>query len=132
MTGAVFYRRDGRLTGFKVSGHTDDSGSVEARIVCSAVSSAVYLTANTLTDVVGAEAEIQVSDGDFSLFVNDVFKVAVTLNARNNDFFWAHFRELLCHTEQRIVTKIGCVGSTCQNTSLGQIWSQDVGIGNEA
>ena len=69
MTGAVFYRRDGRLTGFKVSGHTDDSGSAEARIVCSAVSSAVYLTANTLTDVVGAEAEIKVSDGDFSLFV---------------------------------------------------------------
>lgn len=69
MTGAVFFRRDGRLTGFKVSGHTDDSGSVEARIVCSAVSSAVYLTANTLTDVVGADAEIQVSDGAFSLKV---------------------------------------------------------------
>ncbi len=69
MTGAVFFRRDGRLTGFKVSGHTDDSGKVQARIVCSAVSSAVYLTANTITDVLGVEADIRVDDAEFSLFV---------------------------------------------------------------
>lgn len=42
--------RDGRLLGFSVEGH---SGYAEAGedIVCAAVSSAVYLTVNTATDV---------------------------------------------------------------------------------
>ena len=66
MTAAVFFQRGDRLTGFSVSGHTDDSGSPQARLVCAAVSSAVYLAVNTLTDVIGAKADVQLSDGALS------------------------------------------------------------------
>lgn len=71
MTGAVFFRREGRLTGFSVQGHTDDSGSTAARLVCAAVSSAVYLTANTVTDVIGAKAEVSVSEGEMTLRLSE-------------------------------------------------------------
>ena len=67
MTTAVFFRREGRLGGFAVTGHTDDTGSQQARLVCAAVSSAVYLTANTLTDVLKADATVSVDDGTMTL-----------------------------------------------------------------
>ncbi len=46
--------------GFKVSGHTGTSGE---SIVCAAVSSACYMAANTITEVLGIEADISVHDG---------------------------------------------------------------------
>ncbi len=69
MTRAVFYYDSGLVTGFKVSGHTDNTGELEARLVCAAVSSAVYMAANTVTDVIGDDADISVSDAEmrFSL-----------------------------------------------------------------
>ncbi|MBQ4105017.1 MAG: ribosomal-processing cysteine protease Prp [Clostridia bacterium] len=50
------------LTGFEMNGHSgySESGS---DIVCAAVSSAAYMTANTVTDVLGIDADISVSDG---------------------------------------------------------------------
>lgn len=63
MTVAEFFRcDDGLLAGFSLSGHTrfGESGS---DIVCAAVSSAVYMTANALTDVLSLTPEIQCSDG---------------------------------------------------------------------
>ena len=71
MTKAVFYTRNGGLTGFSVTGHTDDTGSEQARIVCAAVSSAVYMAANTVTDVIGDKADISVSDGCMRLMLQD-------------------------------------------------------------
>ena len=52
--------------GFTVQGH---SGSAEAGedIVCAAVSSAVYMAANTLTDVLMLTPAIEVRDGFLSL-----------------------------------------------------------------
>ena len=48
--------------GVVIKGH---SGYAEegSDIVCASVSSAVYLTANTLTEVVNADVDIKVSDG---------------------------------------------------------------------
>ena len=71
MTTAVFYQKGGLLYGFCVSGHTDTSGSDSARLVCAAVSSAVYLAANTITDVIGDRADVSVSDGELSLLLSD-------------------------------------------------------------
>lgn len=46
------------IIGFSVTGHgTTDSEDQNGKLVCSAVSSAVYLTANTLLEVVGAKAD---------------------------------------------------------------------------
>lgn len=66
----VFNGADGRIDGFQVSGHgTADGNDFEGSIVCAAVSSAVYLTVNTLTEIIGAK--VSVSDS------GDEFKVAV-------------------------------------------------------
>ena len=46
--------------GFRVSGHTGTSGQ---SVVCAAVSSACYMAANTITEVLGIEADISVHDG---------------------------------------------------------------------
>ena len=66
MTRSKFFRQDGRLVGFALQGHTDlaDAGT---DILCAAVSSAVYLAANTITDVYGCEADITVDDGQMSV-----------------------------------------------------------------
>ena len=57
------------IIGWTVSGH---AGAAESGkdIVCAAVSSAVYMTANTITEVCGVQAEIDVNDGWFSLKID--------------------------------------------------------------
>lgn len=69
MTNAVFYLKDGFITRFKISGHTTNYDCEQGRLVCACVSSAVYLTANTVTDVIFAKADIIEQDGfiDFTL-----------------------------------------------------------------
>ena len=57
-----FTGADDALTGFRCSGHSG-AGSAGNDIVCAAVSSAVYLTANTITEVLGVNASVQVKDG---------------------------------------------------------------------
>ena len=64
MTKATFYFSGGIITGFRISGHTADSDTEEGRLICAAVSSAAYMAANTVTDVVGAPADAVVSDGE--------------------------------------------------------------------
>ena len=54
--------------GFHITGHSDmNPGGPE--ILCAAVSSAAYMTANTVTDVIGIEPDLQVNDGDMYLKV---------------------------------------------------------------
>ncbi len=68
---------DGAPKGFVVKGH---SGSqVRGRdIVCAAVSSASYLVANTVLEVIGAKAEAEVRDGYMKLSVDEEFKSEVS------------------------------------------------------
>lgn len=56
--------------GFEVSGHSGyaDEGS---DIICSAVSSCAYMTANTATEIMGLSPEIEVKDGYMRLIFND-------------------------------------------------------------
>ncbi len=71
MTKIKFFTDKAALKGFSVSGHSSvDCEDTEGRIVCAAVSSAVYMTANTLTDVIREKCEIEESDALFSLLVN--------------------------------------------------------------
>ena len=58
----VFKTPSGLITGFEVSGHSGFAKSGED-IVCAAVSSAAYMTANTITDFMGIDAKIAVEDG---------------------------------------------------------------------
>lgn len=76
--------------GFTVSGH---SGSeAEGRdIICSAVSSAAYMTANTITEIMCLHPEICEKDGllSLSLTKSEAFKAADLLNG-----FKLHLTEL--------------------------------------
>lgn len=69
MTEFVFYRRQGRLSGFHLSGHaTANAGDETGRTVCIGISSAAYMAANTITDVLHIPADV--SDGDAEMLVS--------------------------------------------------------------
>lgn len=64
MIHAVFFESDGKLSGFRISGH---SGYAEngKDIVCSAVSSAVQFASNLITDGFFIPADVWVKDNAF-------------------------------------------------------------------
>lgn len=61
---------DGLLTGFTLSGHAG-AGEHGQDIVCAAVSSAAYMTANTVTEIIGATAHITVDEGYMDMTIAD-------------------------------------------------------------
>lgn len=63
MIEATFYRKKFDYTGFSVKGHAYFAPHGED-IVCAAVTSAVQMTANTITDVVGQSASVSVSENE--------------------------------------------------------------------
>ena len=62
MIRVTFRTRQEQLTGFRITGHAG-AGTAGEDIVCAAVSSAAYMTVNTLTDVLDLPAAITVEDG---------------------------------------------------------------------
>ena len=68
MISVVFFNDSGSLGGFRLSGHAGPAQSGHD-IVCAAVSSAAYLTANTVTDVAGIPADVTEKDGFLELKV---------------------------------------------------------------
>lgn len=70
MIRAEFFVRNGSPAGFCISGH---AGTSEAGtdIVCAAVSSAAYMTVNTVTDVIGVRTEASAGDGKMFLMLPD-------------------------------------------------------------
>ena len=68
MTCVKFLFKDGSLSGFEVKGHSTQNGDdLEGKIVCSAVSSAAYMTANTITEIIGDRCEITIDDAKMYL-----------------------------------------------------------------
>ena len=67
MITAVFSKSGNKYTGFSVKGHSGYA-SAGQDIVCSAVSSAVMLTANTLTDFLNSEAKVEVYEDSVLLY----------------------------------------------------------------
>lgn len=66
MITVTFFKSEGVLSGFKVSGHSgySEQGS---DIVCAAVSSATYMAANTITDIQQINADVTEHDSFMSL-----------------------------------------------------------------
>lgn len=62
--------RVGTLTGFCVRGHASFAESGQD-IVCAAVSSAVYMAANTVTEVLGLSPELSERDGRLELSLSE-------------------------------------------------------------
>ena len=73
-----FVRSGKTNIGFVCSGHAGFAESGQD-IVCAAVSSAAYLTANTITDVIGAKAEVEVKDGYMSVILTEADEQSVNL-----------------------------------------------------
>lgn len=57
----IYVSKSGNIVGFNISGHAGFSQS-GTDIVCAAVSSAAYMTVNTLTEVLKADVEVDVND----------------------------------------------------------------------
>ena len=68
MIKARFFTTDDQICGYEISGH---SGSAESGqdIICAFVSSAAYMAANTLTEIIGSEIEAEVDDGFMKITV---------------------------------------------------------------
>ena len=69
MTKATFYFDENVPYGFLISGHSGFAESGED-IVCASVSSVAYMVANTITEILRVNAEIEVNDGKMKLIIN--------------------------------------------------------------
>ena len=68
MTKVSFFGNGQKLTGFLLTGHSSENcDDLDGKLICAAVSSAAYLAANTLTEIVGCTCDIDVRDGYMSL-----------------------------------------------------------------
>ena len=65
-----FFIGNNRLNGFEIKGHAmfDEIGK---DVVCATVSSAAYMAANTVTDVIGASAQASVDKATMVLKLNE-------------------------------------------------------------
>lgn len=91
MTSVEFLFNGKDICGFKVEGHSSKNcRDKEGKLVCAAVSSAVYMTVNTVTDVIGDKAKVTESDAFMYLEVqNPSDKTVVLLEG-----FLKHITEL--------------------------------------
>lgn len=66
-----FTARNGALVGFHIAGHAD-SGLCGSDVICASVSSAAYMTANTVTDIIRVQATASVDEsGEMFLLVQE-------------------------------------------------------------
>lgn len=70
MIAAEFFKLKSSFVGFKISGHAEYSDN-GCDIVCAAVSSAVQLSANTLTDFLFVDANVKASDNTIYLMIKN-------------------------------------------------------------
>ncbi|MEI6580056.1 MAG: ribosomal-processing cysteine protease Prp [Eubacteriales bacterium] len=61
MVKVTLYKDEGLVRGFKMNGHACE-GKAGSDIVCAAASSAAYLVANTITEVIGIKAKPKVGE----------------------------------------------------------------------
>ena len=72
MTKVNFFLDGESIKGFSVKGHsTKNSADQNGKLVCSAVSSAAYMAANTILEVIGENAQVEVNDALMELKVEN-------------------------------------------------------------
>ena len=79
MIRATFYKEGELFKGFEIKGHSGYADEGED-IICASVSSAAYMAANTITEIIEADADIKVEDGYMKLTVdgeNDFIQVVL-------------------------------------------------------
>lgn len=68
MIRAVFFEDESKL-GFEISGHAGGKSGTD--IICASVSSAAYMVANTVTEILNITAEIQMDDGFLKFIISN-------------------------------------------------------------
>ncbi|MBR5473613.1 MAG: ribosomal-processing cysteine protease Prp [Clostridia bacterium] len=72
MTRVKFLSKSESLYGFEILGHSSvDCNDDEGKIVCAAVSSASYLAANTIIEIIGDKCDAEVDDAKMSVCVKN-------------------------------------------------------------
>lgn len=72
MTKIAFLSDAAGICGFEVAGHsTENCDDLEGKLVCSAVSSAAYMAANTVTEIIGDKCDAVVDDGMMKILVEN-------------------------------------------------------------
>ena len=82
MTEARYLFEDDILVGFHLKGHSTASADEEVgRLVCASISSAAYMTANTVTEIVGAKAVAEVNEdaGEMLFKVKSDYELALPI-----------------------------------------------------
>lgn len=98
MIKVAFFKHGEDFTGFELKGHSRDGNE----IVCAAVSSAAYLTANNITDFFVTEnANVTDSDGYMKLTVNSSDSVNSLLKGLH-----AHLLQMQEQYKNDIIVKI--------------------------
>ena len=80
MTEARYLFEDDILVGFHLTGHSTASADDElGKLVCASISSAAYMVANTITEIIGAEASATVNEdaGEMLLKVKSDYEMAL-------------------------------------------------------
>ncbi len=71
MTCVKFLLKDERPVGFEIKGHSSNSvNDAEGKIVCAAVSSAAYMAANTIIEIIGDSCDATVDDAKMKILVS--------------------------------------------------------------
>ncbi len=99
MTSVKFLLKNESFTGFEITGHSSDNqNDTEGKIVCAAVSSAAYMAANTIIEIIGDECEAAVNDAEMKISVKAPSEKSVAvLNGLN-----LHLTELSKQYSKRI------------------------------
>lgn len=63
-----FITKDGEILGFHISGHSGMNETGQD-VICAFVSSAAFMAANTITDIIHAQATAEAEDGDMFVMV---------------------------------------------------------------
>ncbi len=71
MTSVKFLLKDEGISGFEITGHSSrGANDAEGKIVCAAVSSAAYMAANTIIEVIGDRCDAVVDDAKMKILVH--------------------------------------------------------------
>ncbi len=71
MTKVKFLFNGESIIGYEITGHSSENcDDIEGKVVCSAVSSAAYMAANTVIEIIGDKCEVDVKDAKMFFKVN--------------------------------------------------------------
>ncbi len=100
MVNVTFFLKGDYYTGFLIKGHAG-AGDFGNDIVCSAISSAAFLTANNITDFFNINADVTFSDGYMKLTSEDFAKVSPHIEG-----LYQHLLQLQEQYNKKIKVKI--------------------------